>query len=77
MTCGEQALYDEIQIYASIPAIIPLPTVCIQNKQLNLTFCFPNAISPKSEGVSDDERELALVLTSLRISQAREDSNQC
>jgi len=75
VTCGEQTLYDEVQTDATIPAIISIPTACIQNKQLNLTFHFPNAISPKTAGVSDDERELALALTSLRISQACEDSN--
>jgi len=72
VTCGGQTLYDEVQTDASSPAVIPIPTTYIQDKKLDLVFHFPNAVTPKSVGVNDDERELALALTSLKISCAQE-----
>jgi len=75
VTCGEQILFDEVHTDISIPTKISIPLACVQDKELELVFHFPNAISPKSIGESEDERELAFALSSLKIYQVADETD--
>ena len=46
-----------------------IPKEIIQNDELLLSFSFPDAVSPKKRGESNDARELALSMRSLSISE--------
>ena len=49
---------------------ITIPGEYVKNGKLMLTFEFPEASSPASQGISSDERILALAMKTLTISAA-------
>ena len=65
---NEQILYDEVVMSASGPIRFLVPSDCIEEGKLILDLEYPDAVSPKSQGVSEDARKLALAFTSMQFS---------
>ena len=66
---NEQILYDEVVMSASGPIRFLVPSDCIEEGKLILDLEYPDAVSPKSQGVSEDARKLALAFTSMQFSE--------
>lgn len=69
--CGDIVLFDGTAKGKETVAI-PIPTECVRDQLLELSFQFPDAISPKSLGDSEDTRNLAIGITSFSIQYTNE-----
>lgn len=63
----DRVLLDDVIAEVAAPITIYIPAECVQDQSINLTFQFPDAISPKALGVSEDGRELAFALEGFSI----------
>ena len=64
---GDLTIYDGVLTGEKNTMVIPLPIECVKDRLLNFTFSFPDAVSPKELGKSNDTRRLALAMESFRI----------
>ncbi len=60
-------LFDEEIGDCSQPICIRIPHGCVQERFLEIDFQFPDAVSPKALGQSEDTRELAFAITSFSL----------
>ena len=63
----DRVLLDDVIAEVAAPITIYIPAECVQDQSINLTFQFPDAISPKALGVSEDGRDLAFALEGFSI----------
>lgn len=71
VACEGMTLFDSI-IAEAQPVRIPVPAACIHGNELELSLQFPDAVSPKSFGESEDARELAFAITSFSLDVPKE-----
>ena len=65
--CGDLTLYDAELSSAVVPVKFTLPEDCIEDGMLALDLEYPDAVSPKSRGENEDNRELAFAFESIRF----------
>ena len=61
--CKGQTLYDEEVSSSEEPVTFKIPPDCIEDGMLILTLEYPDAVSPRSLGQSDDGRILAFAFS--------------
>ena len=67
VTQDNMILCDKMVNDLEKPLEIYVPMECVKDGWLDITFAFPDAISPKELGESNDARELAFALKSFSI----------
>ena len=65
--CGDEVLFDESIEAEETMVTVPIPADCVREQMLGLTFQFPDAVSPKDLGESEDERRMAFGLRSFVV----------
>lgn len=76
VACGDEILFDEVWENASEPITVSIPANCVQERLLELSFQFPDAVSPKSKGESTDARDLAFCIVSFSLESERDYSTR-
>lgn len=68
--CGNMTLYDAELTSVETPVQFAIPERCIEDGLLILDLEYPDAVSPKSRGQSEDTRILAFAFEKIRFYQA-------
>lgn len=68
--CDDTVLFDETINTPDEPVLISIPKECVHDGSLDLSFLLPDAVSPKSLGLSSDSRNLSFGVASFSLNYA-------